>query len=447
MGAYVIDSELFRDQFSTPEMRDIFSDRRTVQAWLDIEVALAEAEAELGIIPKEAAWAINEAGDADLYDLDEMKREMDRTSHPIVPLVRAIAEKCANGLGEYVHWGATTQDILDTGTILQVRDAESVIAARLRTLNEHLTTLSVTHATTAVPGRTHGQHAQPVTFGYKTAVWLDEVRRHQTRLDEMRPRLMVGNFGGAVGTLAALGDQGLAVRGKLMQKLELGEPAITWHTARDRLVEFISVLAMIAGTCGKIAHEVYTLQRTEFQELEEPFKSGKVGSSTMPHKRNPAVCEGIVALSRTVRTSLPVAFETLISEHERDKIATQTEREFIARTVCHTDAALAKTCFVLDGLDVRAVNMRRNLDITKGLTLSEAVMMALSDKMGRQEAHEVLYHACMTAFQEDTTMRDALAHSLEVRDVLDEEEIEALLDPESYTGLAAHMARSVAEDI
>ncbi len=445
MGAYVIDSQLFRDQFSTPEMREIFSDQRTVQAWLDIEVALAEAEAELGIIPKEAAWAINEAGDVFLYDLDEMKREMDKTSHPIVPLVRAIKDKCANDLGEYVHWGATTQDILDTGTVMQIRDAEAVIFGRLETLQDLLTDLTVTHAATALPGRTHGQQAQPITFGYKTAVWLDEVRRHLSRLDELRPRLLVGNFGGAVGTLAALGDQGIAVREKLMQKLELGEPAITWHTARDRLVEFISVIAMIAGTCGKIAHEVYTLQRTEFQELEEPFKTGKVGSSTMPHKRNPAICEGIVALSRTVRTSLPVAFETLLSEHERDKVATQTEREFIARTVCHADAALAKICFVLDGLDVRAVNMRRNLDITKGLTLSEAVMMALSDKMGRQEAHEVLYHACMTAFAEDTDMREALLHSLEVRDVLSEAEIDTLLDPEAYTGLAAQMARSVAE--
>lgn len=446
MSAYVIDSELFRDQFSTPEMREIFSDRRTVQAWLDVEVALAEAEAELGIIPDAAAEAIKDVGDAEMYDLAEMKLEMDRTSHPIVPLVRAIGAKCDGDYGEYVHWGATTQDITDTGTMLQIRDAEAVITSRLEALADALLDHVVTHAATAMPGRTHGQHAQPVTFGYKAAVWLDEIRRHQTRMDEMRPRLLVGQFGGAVGTLAALGDQGLAVREKLMQKLELGEPQITWHTARDRLAELISNMAMIAGTCGKIAHEVYVMQKTEVQEVEEPFPDGKVGSSTMPHKRNPAICEGIIALSRTVRSSLPLAFETLIAEHERDKVGLQTEREFIARTIAQTDAALAKTVVVTEGLDVRSENMRKNLDITKGLTLSEAVMMALGDKLGRQQAHEILYRSCMIAFKEDTTMRDALMHSMEVREILSEEEIDALLDPEAYTGLAARMARQIAEE-
>ncbi|MDA8637268.1 adenylosuccinate lyase [Rhodospirillales bacterium] len=446
MSAYVIDSELFRDQFSTVEMRDIFSDRRTVQAWLDVEVALAEAEAELGIIPTKAAEAIKDVGDAALYDLADMKREMDRTSHPIVPLVRAIGAKCEGDYGEYVHWGATTQDITDTGTMLQIRDAEAVITLRLEALSDALLDHVVTHAATAMPGRTHGQHAQPVTFGYKAAIWLDEVRRHQTRMDEMRPRLLVGQFGGAVGTLAALGDQGLAVRERLMEKLELGEPLITWHTARDRLTELISNLAMIAGTCGKIAHEIYVLQKTEVQEVEEPFPDGKVGSSTMPHKRNPAICEGIMALSRTVRSSLPLAFETLIAEHERDKVGLQTEREFISRTIAQTDAALAKTVMVTEGLDVRAENMRENLDITKGLTLSEAVMMALGDKLGRQQAHEILYRSCMLAFKEDTTMRDALMHSMEVREILSEDEIDALLDPEAYTGLAARMARQVADE-
>lgn len=446
MSAYVIDSELFRDQFSTPEMREIFSDRCTVQAWLDVEVALAEAEAELGIIPVAAANAIKDVGDAEMYDLAEMKREMDRTSHPIVPLVRAIGAKCDGDFGEYVHWGATTQDITDTGTMLQIRDAEAVIMSRLEALADALLDHVVTHAATAMPGRTHGQHAQPITFGYKAAVWLDEIRRHQTRMDEMRPRLFVGQFGGAVGTLAALGDQGLAVRERLMQKLELGEPQITWHTARDRLAELISNMAMIAGTCGKIAHEVYVMQKTEVQEVEEPFPDGKVGSSTMPHKRNPAICEGIIALSRTVRSSLSLAFETLIAEHERDKVGLQTEREFIARTIAQTDAALAKTVLVTEGLDVRSENMRENLEITKGLTLSEAVMMALGDKLGRQQAHEILYRSCMVAFKEDTTMRDALMHSMEVREILSEDEIDALLDPEAYTGLAARMARQIAED-
>lgn len=445
MAAYVIDSELFRDQYSTADMREVFSDQRTVQAWLDVEVALADAEAELGIIPEEAARAIRDAGDAADYDLSEMKREMDRTAHPIVPLVRMIGAKCPDGLGEYVHWGATTQDITDTGMILQIRDAMEIIDGRLEALTAALADQAVTHAATAMPGRTHGQHAQPVTFGYKAAIWLDEVRRHQTRMDEMRPRLLAGQFGGAVGTLAALGDQGFAVREKLMRNLELEEPAITWHTARDRIVEMVSVLAMIAGTCGKIAHELFLMTKTELQEVEEPYPAGKVGSSTMPHKRNPAICESIAGLARTVRSSVSMAFETLVGENERDKIALNTEREFIARTVCQTDAALAKTVLLCEGLDVRAGNMRRNLDITKGLTLSEAVMMQLGEKLGRQTAHDILHAACTTAFKQDTTMKDALMQIDTVTDVLSEDEIDALLDPEAYIGLAARMARDVAE--
>jgi len=445
MSAYVIDSELFGDQFSTVEMREIFSDRQTVQAWLDVEVALAEAEADLGIIPAAAAKAIRDAGDAGDYDLAEMKLEMDKTSHPIVPLVRMIGAKCPDGLGEYVHWGATTQDITDTGMILQIRDAIDVIETRLAALAACLADHAVTHAATAMPGRTHGQHAQPVTFGYKTAIWLDEVRRHQTRIDEMRPRLLAGQFGGAVGTLAALGDQGFAVRAKLMQNLELVEPAITWHTARDRIVEMVSVLAMIAGTCGKIANELFLMTKTELQEVEEPYPAGKVGSSTMPHKRNPAICESVAGLVRTVRSSVSLAFETMVSENERDKIALNTEREFISRTICQTDAALAKTVVLCDGLDVRAANMRRNLDITRGLTLSEAVMMALGEKLGRQTAHDLLHAACMTAFKEDINMKAALMRMAEVTDVFSEDEIDALLDPEAYIGLAARMARDVAE--
>ncbi|MDA0997300.1 MAG: adenylosuccinate lyase [Proteobacteria bacterium] len=444
MPSTAIDSELFRDQFSTPEMRVVFSDLKTLQGWLDVEVALAKAEAELGIIPTEAAWAINEAGDAFMYDLAELKAGIDITAHPIVPLVRAISEKCPHGLGEFVHWGATTQDIIDTGLVLQLRNAWTLIHERLESMIEILTDISLEHAETAMAGRTHGQHAQPVTLGYKTAVWLDEARRNLDRLDECRPRLLVGQFGGAVGTLASLGEQGLAVRAGVMRELGLAEPAITWHTARDRFVEFVAILGLIGGLCGKIGNEVYALQRTEFAELEEPYPDGKIGSSTMPHKRNPAICESVVALSRLIRATVGTAMETLIAEHERDKIGQHTERDLLARACCHADAALLKTAEILQGMTVRTDNMRDNLEITRGLTLSEAVMMALADKIGRQHAHHLLNEACMAAFQGGTSMREALARIPEVRENLSDDEIEALMDPEAYTGLAARMARDVA---
>ncbi len=445
MAATSIDSELLGDQYSTPEMRDVFSDRATIQAWLDTEVALAEAEAALGIIPAEAAEAITAAGDADDYDLDEMKESIARTTHAIVTLVRAIKAKCPEQLGEYVHWGATTQDIMDTGLVLQIRQAEELISTRLQELSNALLDLVVTHATTIMPGRTSGQHALPITFGYKAAVWLDTVRRHQDRLEEMRPRLMVGQYGGAVGTMAALGDQGYAVRDGMMERLGLGVPSITWHTSRDRLVEMVSNMTMIAGLCGQIAAEVHLLQRTEIQELEEPVPPGKVGSSTMPHKRNPAICVQIATLARTTRANLSLAFETLIGDNERDRIGMQVEKDFIPRTLCQVDGALAKTVYLVEGLDVRAENMRENLDITRGLTMSEAVMYALGERMGRQEAHDVLHHACAVAFKESTDMRTALLADESVTEILSEDEIDALLDPEAYTGLAARMARDVAE--
>lgn len=446
MAATAIDSLLFCDQYSTDDMRDIFSERSTIQAWLDTEVALAEAEATLGIIPREAAEAIAAAGDASDYDLAEMKHGIDRSSQAIVTLVRAVKDKCPEHLGEFVHWGATTQDITDTGMVLQIRQAEELISMRLQKLSAALLDLVLTHAATIMPGRTSGQHALPITFGYKAAVWLDTVRRHQDRLEELRPRLMVGQYGGAVGTLAALGDQGYAVRRGMMERLGLGVPAITWHTARDRLVEMVSVMTMIAGACGQIAAEVFTLQRTEFQELEEPVPPGKVGSSTMPHKRNPSICVQIATLARTTRANLPLAFETLIGDNERDRIGMQVERDFIPRTLCQVDAALAKTVYLVEGLDVRAENMRDNLNITRGLTMSEAVMYALGERMGRQEAHDVLHKACMVAFTHGTDMRTALLADASVTEILTDDEIDALLEPEAYTGLAERMARDVAAD-
>ena len=446
MSAYVMDSELFRDQFSTPEMRDIFSDRMTVQKWLDVEAALARAEAEQGMIPAAAADEISRICDAGLYDLAAMKAEMDRTAHPIVPLVRAMEEKCENDAGGYIHWGATTQDIMDTGEILQIKDAWAVIDADLGTLCDNLVKLARQHRTTPLAGRTHGQQAQPVTFGYKVAIWLDEVRRHQSRMSACGERLFMGQFSGAVGSMAAIGEGGLAVSQRMFEILDLKAPLICWHVARDTMAEAASVMAMIAGTMGKIAQEVYTLQKTELSELEEPMPPGKVGSSTMPHKRNPAICESVVALSKAARACVPQAFENLLAEHERDKIGLQVEREYVARLHALTHAAVKKTTVVTGGLNVRADNMRRNLDITGGLMLSEAVMMQLAPVLGRQEAHEIVYQAAQQAAIDGRPMKDALMAVEAVTNKMSEAEIDAVLDPAAYTGLCAQFVDRVLGD-
>lgn len=436
MAAYVIDSALFRDQFSTAQMREIFSDEQTVQRWLDVEAALAKVQARLGIIPQHAADEICAKARAELIDLPDLKREMDRTSHPIVPLLRAMKKVCGGDAAEYIHWGATTQDIIDTGTMLQVRDALDVMGKRYEELEGHLVKLAQKHRDLTMVARSHGQQALPITFGFKVAVWVEEVRRNRERFDAMKARVLVGQFSGAVGTLAALGDKGIAVQEALFEELGLGCPRIHWHVSRDSIAELACVLAICTGTLGKIAHEVYSLQKTETGELEEPFAMGKVGSSTMPHKRNPPTCETVVALARLVRNTAPMALESIMAEHERDKIVLQTEREFISRLCCMCDAAAMKMNYVCANLTVRPANMERNLFVQRGLLMSEAVMMGLSDQLGRQEAHEIVYEVCMDVFERGGDFREALLANPKVAAGIDAQAIDRMLDPHGYTGMA-----------
>ena len=447
MGTHVTDSRLFRDQFSTARMRAIFSDETTVRKWLEVEAALARVQARLGIIPEAAARTICEHARVELLDLDAMKREMDRTSHPIVPLLREIRRVCPGEAGEWVHWGATTKDIMDTGTVLQIRDALDAIEAGMRELLAALCDLARRHRDTVMVGRSHGQQALPITFGFKVAVWAAELARHLDRIAEMRPRVLVGQFSGAVGTLAALGRDGDAVQRGLFAELDLPAPPITWHTARDGMAELACVLAIATGTLGKMAHEVYELQKTEIAELEEPFSPGKVGSSTMPHKRNPPACETIAALARAVRAIAPQAIEGVMADHERDKIVLQSEREWTARLFCMADAALVKSVAVMRGLTVRTENMERNLGAMRGLLMSEAVMFALGARLGRQEAHELVYEVCMEAFERGRPLREALLAHPRIGGTLSGEEVDRALDPHRYTGMAGEFVDRVLAEV
>lgn len=445
--AHVIDSVLFGDQFSTQRLRSIFSDVATVQAWLDVEAALARVQARLGVIPQEAAEEISRKAHIRHIDLAALKREIDRTSHPIIPLLRAMKEACDGDAGEFVHWGATTQDIVDTGTVLQLRAALDEIESNCRAVHDILCEIARRHRDTVMVGRTHGQQALPVTFGYKAAVWIAEVRRNLERLAQARRRALVGQFSGAVGTLASLGNDGFAVQKALFDELGLPAPDIAWHVSRDGIAELVCVMAIAAGTFGKIAHEIYALQKSEIAELEEPFAEGKVGSSTMPHKRNPSACETIVAIARSVRSAAPLAIEGVVAEHERDKMVLQTEREFLPRVCCMVDAAASKTAGVLRGLRVRADMMERNLHLQNGLLLSEAVMMRLGDRLGRQIAHEAVYRISMDVFENGGTFRDALLRDRVTGPHLSAAELDALLDPHAYAGQAAAMVDQVLAEI
>lgn len=439
MPSSVVDSALLRDLYGTEEMRRIFSDESMVQRWLDVEAALAQAEAELGIIPTWAAAEIARKARVELLDLATIKREIDRTGHAIVAFIRAFQAVCEGEAGQYIHWGATTQDIIDSGTVLQLRDAHRVIVRELRDIEALLIDLAERHRDTVMAARTHGQHALPTTFGFKVAGWMREVRRDLARLHELAPRLFVGQLGGAVGTMASFGPQALAVQRRTLERLGLGVPDVTWHSSRDRFAELASVLALIAGTVARIANEVYELQKTEFGEVEEPFSHGKVGSSTMPHKRNPQLCEAVIFTARTVQQNAGLMLTAMLQEHERDTRLWRTEWHALPESCIMLGAALHKTRLILSGLRVNAERMRQNLDLLRGLLLSEAVMLALAEHIGRQHAHEIVYEVAMPAFERGEHLLDALAADPRVTRYLDRAAIADLLRPERYVGLAPQL--------
>ena len=440
MNAHVIDNRFLRDLFGTDELRGVFSDVAQLQRWLDFEAALARAEAAEGLVPPEAAAEITRKARAELIDLDALREGVNFTGHPLISLVRQLAALCEGEAGRYVHWGATTQDVTDTGLMLQAQAAHRIILRDLRDLARALAALARRERDTLQAGRTHGQHATPITFGFKVAVWLDEVLRHIERLEQAGPRCLVGEFAGASTTLASIGavpERALAVQRRLMAELGLGAPAIGWHAARDRFAELGMLWAMAAGTMGKIAHEVILLQKSEVTELEEPHHHGKVGSSTMPHKRNPMGCEGIMALSRLARSLAPALLESLATaEHERDWAAVHTEWSALPELAIATGAAVAQTRDVVEGLIVYSDRMRENVDALHGLILSEAVMLALGEYVGRQAAHDIVYEAAMTAFEMRRPLKECLLADARVTRHLSAEQIDALLLPDAYTGLA-----------
>lgn len=436
MGSHIIDSVFFKDQYGTDEMRRVFDDEALLQRWLDVEAALARAEARLGLIPAAAADEISRKARVEFMDIPAITREIETTNHPIVPLIRTLQRACDGDAGQYIHWGATTQDIMDTAVVLQLKEAHRLIRRDLLEVEDVLLDLAVRHRDTLMPGRTHGQHALPMTFGYKVAIWAAEVRRHLDRMMAYQSRVFVGQFAGAVGTLASVPEHGLEIQRLMMDDLGLDVPLIAWHTARDGFAEFVATLGLITATLGKIADEIISLQRTEVAEVEEPFVMGKVGSSTMPHKRNPMICESIVGLSRLVRQSVPLAIEAMGHTHERDWALVQMEWAFIPEACILTAGALAQTLRVLRGLIVYPDQMARNVDMLRGLILSEAVMLRLALKMGRQDAHDLVYRASMAAHERDLSLKDALLAEPDVAARMTPEEIDALLDPAAYTGLS-----------
>jgi 3-carboxy-cis,cis-muconate cycloisomerase len=438
MASTVVDSILFRDAFGTAKMRAVFSDRALIQRYIDVEVALANAEARVGVIPREAAQAIARESKIERIDFDQLREETDNVGYPILPLVHQLVAMCGEA-GRYVHWGATTQDIMDSAVALQVRDALEGIDADILELRSILAGLAKKHRDTPMAGRTHLQQALPVTFGYKAAIWLAMFDRHQQRLAELRPRVAVLEFGGAAGTLASLGDKGFEVQQAMAEELGLGVPATTWHVARDGFAEAVNLLALVTGSLGKIALDIMIMASTEFAEVYEPFVKGRGASSTMPQKRNPISSELMLAASKAVRQHAGLMVDAMVQDFERATGPWHAEWIAIPESFILTSGALHQAKFALGGLVVDAGRMKHNLGISRGLIVAEAVMMGLAPHTGRQQAHDLVYDACRTVNEKGGTLAEALAALPEVIRHLDRAAIDRLTDPANYLGLAPQM--------
>ncbi len=445
MAVSVFDSRLTRDFFGTSGMRAIFDEGAFVARCVDVETALARAEARAGLIPHDDAATITERADASSLDVAALEAETALVGYPVMAIVRQLAKQCGDA-GRYVHWGATTQDIMDSAVMLQVKAASSLIEAQLDDVRDALRGLATAHAETVTAGRTHLQHALPVTFGYRAAVWLSSLDRHAERLAQTRRRALLVQFGGAAGTLASLGGGGgLAVRAHLADELGLSDPGITWHVARDAPNEWVALLAAIGGSLGKIAVDVATMASSEFGEVAEPFVAGRGGSSTMPQKRNPISSELMLAAAKMLRERASTMLDAMLTDFERATGPWHLEWSALPESFLLASSALHQAAFLLRGLVVDVDRMRRNLDLTGGLIVAEAVMMGLAPELGRQEAHDLVYDACGEAIDGRITLFDALMKHRDIVERLGEEKLRALTDPANYLGAAAAMARGVVE--
>src|SRR5437660_576967 len=438
----VFDSILFRDAFGTPRMREVFSDFSLVSRYAEVEVALAKAEARCGVIPQEAADQIAARTDVAALDFDLLRQETDIVGYPILPLVHQMVKQCGEA-GRYVHWGATTQDIMDTAVVLQLRAGFEIIEKDIAELRKILADLSKRHRDTPMAGRTHLQQALPVTFGYKTAIWLAMFDRHAERLAQLKPRVLVGQFAGAAGTLASLGDMGFEVQEALCAELKLGVPASTWHVARDGFAEAVNFLALVTGSLGKIALDIMIMASTEFAEVCDPFVKGRGASSTMPQKRNPISSELMLAASKAVRQHAGLMLDAMVEDFERATGPWHAEWMAVPESFVLTAGALHQAKFALSGLIVDEKKMAENLDISRGLIVAEAVMMGLARDIGRQDAHDVVYDACRSASEKGITLADALSADKRVSERIDRATIDRLTAPKNYLGLAPQMVDRV----
>ncbi|WP_226488371.1 3-carboxy-cis,cis-muconate cycloisomerase [Pseudomonas sp. B20] len=442
-------NQLFDAYFMQPEMREIFSDEGRVQGMLDFEAALARAQARIGLIPPEVVADIELSCDARLFDFDALAIAIGSAGNSAIPLVKALGKQIAARSAEaerYVHMGATSQDVMDSGLVLQLRRAIVLLERDLTRLADAMAEQAQRHAGTPLAGRTWLQQATPVTLGMKIAGWLGAVTRHRQRLNEIKPRLLCLQFGGASGSLAALGDQAFSVAEALAGELQLALPEQPWHTQRDRLVEFAGLLGLIAGSLGKLGRDVSLLMQTEVGEVFEPSAPGKGGSSTMPHKRNPVGAAVMISTATRAPGLVATMLAAMPQEHERSLGLWHAEWETLPELCCLVSGSLQQALQVIPGLQVDAERMAINLQSTKGLVLAEAVSIALAQRIGRDAAHHLVEQCCRRAVEQGAHLRRVLGETPKVSEQFSSDELDRLLDPAHYLGQARHwVERAVAE--
>ena len=429
------DSPVLGTLYGSDAMRAVFDEAAYFQRMLDVEAALARVQARLKIIPEDAAQAIAAAAKFENLRAEDLAASARNVGYPVVGLVSGLS-KAAGPAGGWTHWGATTQDIMDTATVLQVRDGLTLVEAELHAILNALTDQADRHRGTVMAGRTHLQQALPVTFGLKCAIWAMPFLAHLERLKQLRARVEQVEFAGAAGTLASLGDQGIAIMEALAEELRLKAPLAPWHVCRDALAETVGFLGLVSGTLAKIATDIILLAQTEVAEVAEPYVAGRGASSTMPQKRNPIASEYILAAARMVQGLVPVMQGAMAQDHERATGPWQAEALVLPQAFVLAHGALLHARAIAEGLVVDAERMRANLDITHGLIVSEAVMMGLAPTLGRIEAHHVVKHACDIALSEKIPLADALQRDPAVAGRLDRAAIEKLIDPSNYLGSA-----------
>jgi adenylosuccinate lyase len=443
LHSHIVDSRFYSGGYTTQEARKIFCDKYRYQRWLDIETALASVEAELGIIPKWAAKAINEKAHLCYLNLGSVERGIRTTSHSLLPLLEAWRQVCDESAGQFIHFGATTQDIQDTAQVLEIRDVLAIVERDLRAIICQVVKLAECYADLVTIGRTHTQHALPMTLGLKMAVWLDELWRNYERLMACRDRVLVSQLFGGVGTMDALTEKALELLHRFSERLGLTAPLTAWHTSRDRGAEFLSTIAMISATSAKIADEIRSLARSEIGEIEEPFRMGKIGSSTMPHKRNPEMCEQVVVLARLIKANAGLGFEGIINEHERDYRAVRLEWVTITDACLFVCGLLSLMKAILKGLIVHEHRILQNVDRAATLISTEALMFYLGESIGKQTAHRIIYETSMEAIETKRPLIELLMKRDEISGKFKQEDLEKAVDPRSHIGLSQELTHRV----